>query len=172
MNLSEDNILNEILSFNIESSIDVRRVGSLNSENSAIHLAGLGVQNHHCTFDCTDEDILNVDVTNKSADVFVNGQRILEQTRLRDGDSVVLGFSHYFVVRRGDSKFERRFDLKNLKQIRCNVARSRLTKHKRRHHSQRQVVLSPEDDVITCAMHYVCEANAIGTFTFYVTGNS
>ena len=99
-------------------------------------------------------DALNL-TTTKQADVFVNGKRVLEDTQLVDGDSVVLGFSHYFVVRR------RGVDASpvNLTQIRCDVARSRLTKHKRRQHRH----LRLENDV-TSAMHYVCEANAIGTF--------
>ena len=42
-------ILNEILSFEIESSLEVRRVGSLDNADSrsALHLGGL-VQDHHC----------------------------------------------------------------------------------------------------------------------------
>ena len=147
--------MNEILSFEIESSLEVRRVGSLDNADSrsALHLGGLGVQDHHCVF-TDDGDALNL-TTSKSADVFVNGKRILEDTQLVDGDSVVLGFSHYFVVRR------RGVDASpvNLTQIRCDVARSRLTKHKRRQHRH----LRLENDV-TSAMHYVCEANAIGTW--------
>ena len=162
VNLSEDMILNEILSFQIESSLEVRRVGSLDNADSrsALHLGGLGVQDHHCVFK-DDGDVLNLKMSSKQADVFVNGKRILEEAQLVHGDSVVIGFSHYFVVRRlgvvdASSSV-------NLTQIRCDVARSRLTKHKRRQHRH----LRLENDV-TSAMHYVCEANAIGTYFSHV----
>ena len=103
-----------------------------------------------------DGDVLNLKMSSKQADVFVNGKRILEETQLIHGDSVVIGFSHYFVVRRLGVDASSSV---NLTQIRCDVARSRLTKHKRRQHRH----LRLENDV-TSAMHYVCEANAIGTF--------
>jgi hypothetical protein len=62
--------------------------------SSDIRINGLMIEEKHCCFKFSKLD--NVLTLTAEADMYVNGEIVLEETRLHHGDRVIIGGSHYF----------------------------------------------------------------------------
>ncbi|TAQ84787.1 hypothetical protein B7494_g6890 [Chlorociboria aeruginascens] len=95
VNLSDDPLLAECLVYNLKpGTTTVGNVETDTANSSEIRLNGSRIMHEHCTFENVDNVVTLV--PRDGAPVMVNGQRIVDATRLRSGYRVILGDFHIF----------------------------------------------------------------------------
>ncbi|XP_067132999.1 kinesin-like protein KIF14 [Centruroides vittatus] len=95
INLNDDPQLSETLLYVLKPGIT--KVGRLEEQSTAeIQLYGRLIASNHCVI--KNEDRLLTITPNKDALVYINGQLIIEITKLHHGDRLVIGGEHFFRV--------------------------------------------------------------------------
>lgn len=97
VNLNEDPLMSECLMYQIKTG--KTRVGRQDgSSQCEIRLSGSNIQDEHCWFEHTPDNAvtLHPSTTQKDAMTMVNGIRISEPRRLKNGYRIILGHHHIF----------------------------------------------------------------------------
>jgi len=95
VNLSDDPLLAECLVYNLKpGTTTVGNVDTNAAHTAEIRLNGSRILHEHCSFENVDNKVTVV--PKEGAAVMINGQRIVEPTRLRSGYRVILGDFHIF----------------------------------------------------------------------------
>lgn len=94
VNLNEDPLMSECLMYQIKPG--KTRVGRQDGESQCeIRLSGPNLQDEHCWFEYKD-NVVTLYPSNKEALTMVNGIRISEPRRLKNGYRLILGHHHIF----------------------------------------------------------------------------
>lgn len=95
VNLNEDPLMSECLMYQIKAG--KTRVGRQESKNNCeIRLSGSNIQDEHCWFEAGPDNTVTLYPNHKDAMTIVNGIRISEPRRLKNGYRIILGHHHIF----------------------------------------------------------------------------
>lgn len=95
VNLNEDPLMSECLMYPIK--VGKTRVGCQESSSQCeIRLSGSNIQDEHCWFEYTSDNVVTLYPGHKDALTMVNGIRITEPRRLKSGYRIILGHHHIF----------------------------------------------------------------------------